>query len=149
VASKWNDPIHNFYEHVEKTDTCWLWTGCLDKDGYGVASIKQKKLAAHRAAYILFVGEIPADMYVLHGCNNTSCVNPEHLRLGTQQDNINDQIAAGTNVAVNKNYAILDWNLVSYIRSSTKTCRELATELGVSYYCIWDVIHKRSWTDEN
>jgi len=145
VASKWNDPIHNFYEHVEKTDTCWLWTGCLDKDGYGVASIKQKKLAAHRAAYILFVGEIPNGRYVLHGCNNTSCVNPEHLRLGTQQDNVNDQIVAGTNTGKNRITAKLNENLVRSIRSSNKPYRELAKELGVSHYCIWDILHYRSW----
>lgn len=145
MASKWNDPTHNFYEHVEKTDSCWFWTGYKDKDGYGIASIKQKKLAAHRAAHILFIGPIPENMLVLHNCNNSSCVNPDHLRLGTQKENIADQIKAGTNVGKNRITAILNETLVKYIRSSNKPYRELATELGVTHYCIWDVLKRRSW----
>ena len=145
MASKWHNPAHNFEEHVEKTDTCWLWTGCVDKDGYGVSNINKRKLAAHRASYILFIGEIPKGMYVLHTCNNPTCVNPNHLRLGTQKDNVQDQIKAGTNVAINKQCAILNWTLVHYIRSSNKTSKDLAKELGISYHCVWDVRKYRSW----
>ena len=145
MTSKWNDPIHNFYNHVEKTDTCWLWTGCKDKDGYGVSRLQHKKLAAHRAAHILFIGPIPDNLYVLHKCNNPSCVNPAHLKLGTQKDNVADQIKAGTNMAGRNKHKELDWNKVAYIRASNKPYRELAIELGVSRHCVWDIIHYRSW----
>jgi len=73
---------------------CWLWTGRYDKDGYGMfRDSKQnnyKNIKAHRYSYKYFFGEIPKGMSALHKCDVTCCVNPKHLFLGTQKDNMQD-----------------------------------------------------------
>lgn len=71
---------------VNKTDTCWLWTGALNK-GYGVTSYLDKDLPAHRFIYQRMVGEIPKDYELDHLCKVTNCVNPEHLEAVTVQVN--------------------------------------------------------------
>lgn len=77
-------------------DACHLWTAQLDKDGYGQFAMTYKdKWQAHRAAYQLFVGPIPAGKIVMHTCDQPRCVNPDHLKVGTQADNMADKMAKG------------------------------------------------------
>lgn len=76
---------------------CWLWTGNL-KDGYGVTSLADKCILAHRLAWRAFVGSIPSDKGVLHKCpggSNRACCNPSHLYLGTSLDNAKDRVREG------------------------------------------------------
>lgn len=82
-----------FLQKVEKTESCWLWIGNKrnkNRDSYGVMSFLGKKVDTHRIAYILFKGSIPDGMYVCHTCDVKLCVNPDHLWLGTQQQNMQD-----------------------------------------------------------
>ena len=77
-------------------DACHLWTAQLDKDGYGQFSIAGvNKFQAHRLAYEFFVGPIPAGKIVMHTCDRPRCVNPDHLRVGTQADNMRDKMQKG------------------------------------------------------
>ena len=74
---------------------CLEFSGYLNPDGYGRFRVGNRMPAAHRVAYELWVGTIPAGLYVLHHCDNPPCCNPEHLFAGTQQDNVDDMFAKG------------------------------------------------------
>lgn len=81
-VEKWSEPI--------PIAGCWLWSGVLAENGYGRPLWKGKKYYAHRLSYSAFHGEIPKDGCVLHECDNRACVNPAHLWLGSQLQNIED-----------------------------------------------------------
>lgn len=88
--------MERFWNKVAKAgeNDCWLWTGAKTKRGYGLFHISKKppKVSqAHRVAYALAVAE-PGELHVLHSCDNPSCCNPAHLRLGTNQDNVDDRV---------------------------------------------------------
>ena len=74
---------------------CWLWTGDLFRSGYGRLYDGAKRLRAHRASFVAFVGPIPSGVEVCHRCNNKACVNPEHLYLATHIQNVRDAMADG------------------------------------------------------
>lgn len=74
---------------------CWLWTGRVNKDGYGVTSLKGKHYMAHRLAWQELRGNIPQGLCVCHKCDTAECVNPDHLWLGTLKQNNHDMIRKG------------------------------------------------------
>lgn len=84
-----------FWEKVQKTDGCWLWTGAKDKDGYGLVAFQCKTTRATRVAWIMANGSIDPKLCVLHRCDNPSCVRIDHLFLGSHLDNHRDMDAKG------------------------------------------------------
>jgi hypothetical protein len=87
--------FNNFLSKIEKTDTCWLWTGAQIPKGYGMFWYGGKLGYAHRYSYLVYKGIIPKELHVCHTCDNPSCVNPEHLWLGTNLDNRLDSKTKG------------------------------------------------------
>lgn len=87
--------MKRFWAKVDKSGDCWEWTAFRDGFGYGQISVDGKKVGAHRLVYEMEVGPIPADMCVLHYCDNPPCVNPKHLFIGTRSDNARDRELKG------------------------------------------------------
>lgn len=135
-----------FWKYVNKKeeDECWKWEGSVDPFGYGHFYINEKDDYAHRASYFLTYGEIPDRMYVLHMCDNPICVNPKHLFLGTQKDNMQDMLYKGRS-----GKAVLTYDIVKEIRgrydNSNMALRELADEYNISYSDMWCIIKNKSW----
>lgn len=89
---------------IDEMSGCWIWqkakVGTERKRSYGKITIGKKHIdrknaLAHRVSYMVFIGNIPDGLQILHKCDNPSCVNPEHLSLGTNQDNVNDREMKG------------------------------------------------------
>lgn len=91
-------PFDRFMSKVSRQQSesgCWLWMASCNQDGYGKFSINRKELGAHRASWQLMRGPIPSGELVLHHCDVPRCVNPEHLYLGSQADNMRDRLTRG------------------------------------------------------
>ncbi len=91
--------MKSIMKHVSVSDNngCWNWLGCKLPSGYGKVGRNGKTYLAHRYVYQEMFGEIPNGIVVMHKCDNPSCVNPDHLSVGTQKDNQDDCRAKGRN----------------------------------------------------
>lgn len=87
--------IGNFTDKIKKVEDCWEWQGELDRYGYGKFRVGKNIVKAHRYSFELHNGEFDKKLHVLHRCDNPKCVNPSHLFLGTNRDNIIDKISKG------------------------------------------------------
>jgi hypothetical protein len=141
-----------FFAKVNKTDGCWLWTGC-HSNGRGRFSHNGSPQFAYRVSWQIHNGPIPEGLFVCHSCDNGLCVNPKHLWLGTQFDNMRDCATKGrlrmprargsTNGA-----AVLDEQSVVAIRTQHANGAmqtTLAKQYGVHITTINLVVHRKIW----
>jgi hypothetical protein len=101
----WKSPRDRLFDKVDKNGPvpqhraelgpCWDWTAARLSSGYGLFLLNKVQTTAHRAAWILTYGAIGDGLQVMHKCDRPSCVNPEHLELGTQLDNMRDMVRKG------------------------------------------------------
>jgi len=88
-----------FWKKVDRSGTCWMWTGGTDKGGYGVFKTDSRSIGAHRYAYELMIGPVPIGMLVDHKCRNPGCVNPAHLQAATYKQNGENRSLEGKGVS--------------------------------------------------
>lgn len=142
-----------FLKRINKTESCWEWTGTIISHGYGHFKRKGKLYRAHRVSYVIFKGPIPNGLLVCHTCDSRKCVNPDHLFLGTHMDNMDDMTKKGRGVGNKLNHHSGDDHhgtkvtskMVTEIKllSSRYSQRKLAKIFGVAQGSIWNAIHKR------
>jgi len=138
-----------FWAKVNKTDTCWLWTACTNY-GYGIFRVDKKKLKAHRYSWSLINGTIPKNNIIMHKCDVTQCVNPEHLKLGSQKENITDMVQKGRNARREKHgrttLSQIDINQIRrLIKAGDLTQKAIAEQYNLTQAAITYIKQGRNW----
>jgi hypothetical protein len=147
IMRKHKTSIERFEDKIDKSGECWMWVGSKTK-GYGQIRVDGKTVRAHRFAYEAYVGEIPNGFLVCHSCDVPSCVNPDHLFLGTNADNLADCGEKGRQSRGERhNTAKLSESQVGEIRSiyPLKTQKELAEMFGVYPSAICKIVNRKTW----
>lgn len=146
--------VERFWANVDKSGECWEWTGVLDKNKYGVFCGKK----AHRLSYVIHhpltidLLEGHREICVCHRCDNPKCVNPAHLFLGSQGDNMRDRETKGRAnrpKGEEQSQSKLTETQVREIRikyaNGGISYQQLALEYGVSFGGVGHIIQRRSW----
>lgn len=139
-------------DHDPSLGPCWAWTASQQRAGYGKFGMNRGYVLAHRWSYEHHVGPIPDGRFVLHRCDNRTCVNPDHLYLGTQTDNMRDMVSRGRSSRGRDKHTakLTEWD-VRDIRemwandTCTLTQDEIAEGYGVRKRAIWSLLHGRTW----
>ena len=149
--------LPRFWEKVEKTETCWNWIAHKVGKGYGHFHSKGKEILAHRYSYELHKGKIAENLFVLHSCDNPSCVNPDHLWLGTKKDNRTDCESKGraklfgskdAKKGEENNKTKLkesDVILIRSLKKEGKSFDELAQKFSIKKVTVRQIIHRKTW----
>jgi len=140
-----------FMNSVNKTDSCWLWKGKIPAHGYGYIQINKKCYRAHRVSWEIYFGEIPKGMLVCHKCDVPSCVNPDHLFLGSDADNMRDRDEK-CRVAHNKGEKCgkskikeSDVIAIKTLFKSGATQTEIGNKLGINRKNVFNIVRGVSW----
>lgn len=153
--------MERFWAKVDRRGPteCWPWTANVDTRGYGRFQLNGRSRRAHRVSYELSAGPIPEGMHVCHRCDNPLCVNPGHLFLGRDEDNVADKVAKnrqarGSSIGAKLSgdlggAAKLTWADVRSIRAAAVSTLQaaLATRFGVSKSAISLIVSGRTWKE--
>lgn len=140
-----------FFKYVKKTKSCWNWIGSLNHAGYGQFFYNGRPIVSSRYSWIMHHKEIPKGLFVLHKCDNPKCVNPKHLFLGTQIDNIKDCIKkkrSRYHKGEEKTLAKITENDVKEIRNiynNPHSASQLGKLYGISKSNILNIVHRKAW----
>jgi len=149
-----SESLEKFEKMFIKTDSCWIWQGSRQNRGYGHLCRRGGGFElAHRVSYRFYKGDIPKGLNVLHKCDNPSCVNPNHLFLGSQKDNMHDMIKKGRKVVSRmfgeKNpkslFSLDKVNQMRLLYSQGCKISEIHKIFGGSYQSIWYIIKGKNW----
>lgn len=143
-----------FSAKLTRRNDCLEWTGYIQQNGYGQVGFRGGLVSTHRAAWIIAHGAIAEGLFVCHHCDNRRCCNPEHLFLGTTQDNMNDMVSKGRHggsAGEAHPKAKLTRIQVEEIRrryaEENILQQQLAAEYGVSKPTVAALLRNRSWYD--
>lgn len=102
------DQKARFWRNVSigDADSCWMWTGCVDRVGYGIAHFNLRSWRAHRIALILSLGFDIGNLVAMHICDNPGCCNPAHLKAGTSKENSRDMVIKGRGYQGEKHWTV-------------------------------------------
>lgn len=142
---------YKFWNKVKKTRACWFWIGFRSPKGYGILSNEGKLQRAHRVSWVIHNGTIPKNILVCHSCDNPSCVNPNHLWLGTTQENTADRNAKGRQdhpTGIKHPMSKLTEENVREIRNLKGKIvqKEIARKFNVSEATISQIYHRLIWS---
>lgn len=132
-------------------DGCWEWSGYIDNYGYGRIMTKDGPQRTHRVSYCVHHGEIPSGLSVLHHCDNRKCINPAHIYVGTQKQNMADKVGRGRALTGNNRGTahpaakIADADVYE-IRKSKDSNPTLAKKYGLTPAAIGMVKRRRTWS---
>lgn len=146
-------PEERFWSRVIKMHHCWIWSGTRRRHNtYGCFEVNGKLISAHRYSWELHNGKIPANLFVLHKCDDKLCVNPDHLFLGTASDNNKDRVAKNRSWhPIGELHPIhkLTEDDVKAIRIEYSTGsisqRALAKKYNVAQWTIGKVVNRKTW----
>lgn len=139
-------PEQRFLAKVNKDapNGCWEWTAHLDKAGYGRFNPNRSPVFAHRWSYQQWVGDLPADLAVCHRCDNPRCVNPDHLFLGSQADNMQDAFEKGR-ISGQKLTPEIHAEIRARYSGRPGEQKVLAEEYGVTAWTISYILNGHRW----
>lgn len=137
--------MKRFWDKVNKTGECWVWTAGKNSHGYGAFKLDGKTVGSHVVAYMITNGcPVPKGMEVCHTCDNPPCVRPDHLWLGTRRDNAQDAARKGRTSHGEKHHkSKLSDSDVQQIRKDDRSLSKIANDYGVSIPAIWYQRRKR------
>lgn len=142
-----------FWSHVAVAgpDECWLWTASKSRLGYGRAYYEDKHTEAHRVSWAIHFGSIPTSINVCHKCDNPACINPAHLFLGTDKENMADKYKKGRanhpkGEAVASSVLTEDAvRLIRHLATTGEPRWSLSLQFGVSAVTIGNIINRKTW----
>lgn len=145
-------PESRFWSNVQRGDGCWIWSGHIDALGYGRFRIAGVTDRAHRAAWFFSNGRIPTGMEICHRCDNPSCVRPQHLFLGTHQENMDDMRLKGRSAPQVNDYrgtrnprARLTEQQARHVKYSNDRVCDLAAQFGVPRETLYSIRNGKNW----
>ncbi len=152
MGNRRSNTPYDFWDRVVITspNNCWNWTGCILNDGYGQVRMNMKKYRTHRLAYQLTYGSIPDELLVLHTCDNPKCCNPNHLWVGTVQDNSDDMKNKNRQVKGEDMFSskLTSKDVIEIRRlyaTGTVSQRDLGRMYGVYHSTIGRILHGVIW----
>lgn len=130
---------------LDHTNGCWYWSFSYDSEGYGHVRINGVLEKAHRVSYEVFNGSIPNGLMVCHRCDNPACVNPEHLFLGTNSDNMKDMYQKGRGNTPVEWAKKLTLEQASEIKQASGTHQTIADKYGIDRTMVGKIKSGRNW----
>jgi hypothetical protein len=133
---------------------CWNWVATKDRDGYGLLTHHRgKQIRAHRASYEFHVAKIPVGLLVCHSCDNPSCINPNHLFVGTSKENTRDMLDKNRRPVLrgerhpNAKLTNDQVTQIKQLRSENRLLKDIANQFNISFQTVSSITKGTTWNN--